>query len=217
MATIDAAARPDHNSLGKAAFVIGLIGLVLSFIPIIGFVSWLLAPLAVLFGLIALRRPPRALAVAGIITGAISLLVCISWLKATQSVGQEMNKDTFNKSGDTAATQNAPIMGATIGGLAKEMDANKIAAGQKYGGHRLRFTGERINDFAGDSNKPEINFEGLREEYIVHLVSATFAPIDAGKIGAMKKGQKIDFVCSEAKEALGGGYYLEGCSLTPTP
>lgn len=61
-----APAMPDHNSNGKGTFIVGLISPVLAFVPFIGFLSWLLGPLAILVRLIALRKPPRGLAIAGI-------------------------------------------------------------------------------------------------------------------------------------------------------
>lgn len=205
--------KPDRNALGKAAFIIGIIGLVLSFVPIIGFVAWLLAPLAILFGAIALRRPSRTLAIAGIVTGALALLVCISWVRGTQAVGEAMSADTFNNSGKAADNSRAPIKEASVKGLWQEMEDNKIAAGKKYGGHRLMFTDEAIQDFGGDATNPAISFEGKTDGFLVQLVTASFSAADGERIGALKKGQKVSFLCEDASESLGGGYSLAKCSL----
>jgi len=205
--------KPDHNSLGKAAFIVGLIALVLSFIPFIGFVSWLLAPLAILFGLIALRKPPRSLAIAGLFTGAIALWICIAWAGAAKSMGEAMNADTFNTTGEAADLSAAPIMDAKIRQLWQDIEDNKVAAGQKYGGHRLRFTDEKINDFGGDAANPAISFVGKEEDYLVHFVSASFRDADGKKIAAMKKGDAVSFVCTSVKETFGDGYSLSGCAL----
>lgn len=205
--------KPDHNSLGKAAFIVGLIGLVLSFIPIVGFVSWLLAPLAILFGLIALRRAPRSLAIAGIVTGGIALLICFSWLNATKVVGEAMNKDTFNTSGATVDNANAPIMSASVTGLWKDLEDNKVAAGRKYGGHRLAFKDEVIEDFGGDAANPSIAIVGKRDQFMIYSVNASFAGSDGEKIAAMKKGQKVSFTCRDIKEGFGDGYSLANCVL----
>lgn len=205
--------KPDHNALGKAAFIIGLIGLVLSFVPIIGFVSWLLAPLAIIFGLIALRRPSRSLAIAGIVTGAIALFVCISWVKGTQAVGEALSSDTFNTDGKAVDNSSAPIMAASVKALWSEIEENKIAAGKKYGGHRLAFTDEQIQDFGGTAASPSINFVGKEDDFLVHSVTASFSAADGEKIGALKKGQKVSFVCEQIGETLMGGYSLSNCSL----
>jgi hypothetical protein len=150
------AVRVDHNSLGKAAFIVGLIGLAMSFIPIVGFVSWLLAPLAIVFGVIALRRQPRSMAIAGVICGSVALLVCIAWFNATKAGIQGFNKDAFNNTGETIDNSNAPVIAASIKGLWNELKDNKVAAGRKYGGHRLAFASERIEDFGGDTANPTI-------------------------------------------------------------
>lgn len=205
--------KPDHNSLGKAAFIVGLIGLVLSFVPIIGFVSWLLAPLAILFGLIALRRPPRSFAVAGLVTGAIALFICFSWIKGTQSAVDAMNKDTFNKTGQVVDNASAPLIAASVTGLWKELEENKIAAGKKYGGKRLAFKDERIEDFGGDAANPTISIVGKRDEFITYSVNAAFPASDADKISAMKKDAKVSFICTDIRETFGEGYSLSGCSL----
>lgn len=207
-------AIPDHNSTGKGAFIVGLIGLILSFIPFIGFVAWLLGPLAIIMGLIALRKPPRGLAIAGIVTGGLALLICFWWIGLTKTVGESMNKDAFTPTGVATATADAPIMDATIGGIWTDMEANKIAAGTKYGGHRLRFTNVAIRDFEGDAKSPTLTFEGKREEYLIHMVSASFGEEDGSKIGGLKKGQKITFVCDTVKETFGDGYSLSGCKLS---
>lgn len=115
----------------------------MSFIPIIEVVSWLLCPIAILFGLIALRRPSKSLAIAGIVTGAVGLFICIQWIQGTKSVGDAMNADTFNTTGETKDLSKAPILDASISGLWKEIEDNKVAAGQKYGDHRLRFRTRR--------------------------------------------------------------------------
>lgn len=205
--------RPDRNSLGKAAFVIGLIALLMSFVPIIGFVSWLLAPLAIIFGLIALRRASKSLAIAGIICGAIALFICFSWLSATEEVGKALNSDTFNNSGESRDLTNAPIVDASISGLWDEMENNKIAAGQKYGGNRLRFTEETIGDFGGTTENPSLRFEASTDGYIVESVSASFDNEAGSSLATLSKGDKVSFVCTEVSEAIMGGYSLSGCKL----
>lgn len=205
--------KPDHNSLGKAAFIIGLIALALSFVPIVGFVAWLMAPLAILFGLIALRRSSRSLAIAGIITGACALLICLAWVKGMQEVGAAMNADAFNRTGNTVDNSSAPVVAASISGLWDEIEENKIAAGRKYGGRRLAFTNEVIHDFEGDAARPRINFRGKEEEFLVHLVSAAFSEADGERIAALRRGARVSFVCERIRETIGSGYSLSNCAL----
>lgn len=211
--TAELSVKPDHNSLGKGAFILGLAALILSFIPLIGLVSWLLGPLAVVLGGVALMKPRRSLAIAGIITGALALVVCFGWIGMTKSVGEAMNRDTFNSTGQAVVTADAPIMDATVAGVWDDMEANKVAAGQKYGGNRLRFTDEAIEDFIGDAAAPGLSFEGNRAEYLIYYVAASFAPADGAKIAQLTKGQKVTFVCGAIREGFGEGYNLSDCKL----
>ena len=205
--------RPDHNSLGKAAGIIGVIGLILSFVPLIGFVSWFLTPLAIIFGLIALRRVPRSWAIVGIITGVIGLFVCVSWIHAAKSAGQAMSADTFNTSGETRDNSQAPIIETTIKGLWRELEDNKIAAGKKYGGKRLAFSDEKISDFSGDVENPSAQIVGKTDQFMSYSVAVSFAKDDGAKLGVMKKGDKVSFVCTDIGESFGEGYSLKGCKL----
>lgn len=206
-------ARPDYNSLGKAGGIVGIIGLILSFVPFIGFVSWLLGPLAILFGLVALRKTPRSWAIVGLITGAITLIVCFSWLSATKSVGDAMSADTFNTSGVARDNTNAPEVAAAIKELWSEIEANKVAAGQKYGGKQLAFSNEKVANFTGDANNPGLQFVGNKDAYMEYYVSASFDKADGSKISEMSKGQAVSFVCTNISETFSEGYSLSDCTL----
>jgi hypothetical protein len=74
-------ARPS-NGLGTAAMVIGIIALILSFIPILGLLSWILAPLAFILGFIAVLKPgaPKGGAITGLITSGFAFLICLAWV-----------------------------------------------------------------------------------------------------------------------------------------
>ena len=163
MATASTDVRPDRNSLGKASFIVGLIALIMSFVPIIGFVSWLLAPLAIIFGLIAVFRPSKSLAIAGIITGIIALFICFSWINATKSVGEAMSSDTFNKTGEAVDLSTAPIIDATIKGVIgkneeylshlvnvsfSQADGKKLSTYKK--GAKVSFVCQTIKENIGD-------------------------------------------------------------------
>ena len=72
----------ESNGFGTAAMVCGIVGLVLSIIPILGLVSWALAPLAIIFGFIGLSKKgmPRGQAIAGVATGSVAMVICLLWL-----------------------------------------------------------------------------------------------------------------------------------------
>ncbi len=71
----------ESNGLATGAMITGIIGLILSIIPAIGIISWVLSPLAVILGFVARRKPGgKKAAMTGIITGIIGTLICIAWV-----------------------------------------------------------------------------------------------------------------------------------------
>lgn len=81
--------RPaPQNGLGTAGFVLGLVGLLFSFIPLIGIIAWPLVLLGVVLSGIGLSRARSGratntgLTIAGIACSVLGLLVCISYAAA---------------------------------------------------------------------------------------------------------------------------------------
>ncbi|MHA6618557.1 hypothetical protein [Pseudonocardia sp. DLS-67] len=74
---------PPQNGFGTAAFVLGLLGLLFSFIPLIGIIAWPLVLLGLIFGAIGLSRARdnratnKGLAVAGLVCALVGLGICI--------------------------------------------------------------------------------------------------------------------------------------------
>lgn len=67
----------QKSGLAQASMVMGIIALVLSFIPVVGFMAYPLGILALIFGIVAMKKKPSnsGQAIAGIITGIIGLIV----------------------------------------------------------------------------------------------------------------------------------------------
>lgn len=87
----------DSNGMALAAMIIGLVAVLLALIPIIGFISWILAPLAIVFGIIGKNKPSGGgFAWTGIISGGVALLICVAWLMlwwGIVSLGEEVTRD----------------------------------------------------------------------------------------------------------------------------
>jgi hypothetical protein len=94
--------QQPRNGLGTAGFVLGLIGLLFSPIPLVGVVAWPLVILGLIFSLIGFSRgrhgraTNKGLALAGAIVSVIGLLICILWVvafgKAASDVSKEANQ-----------------------------------------------------------------------------------------------------------------------------
>ncbi|MGH3761817.1 DUF4190 domain-containing protein [Actinophytocola sp.] len=73
------------NGMAIASMVLGIVGLVFSFVPIIGVIAWPLVILGVVFGGIALNQAnrvpgsPTGMAIAGLTCSIIGLVICFIW------------------------------------------------------------------------------------------------------------------------------------------
>jgi hypothetical protein len=85
------------KGMAIAAMVLGIVGLVLAFIPVVGVVSFVLGPLAVILGIIAfVKRRGRGQAIAGIVTGAIAFVVAIVGLVLTGALFSAIDEEMQN-------------------------------------------------------------------------------------------------------------------------
>ena len=74
-------APPPSNGLAIASLVVGIVALLLAFIPFVGMLSWILAPAGLIMGLMSMNKPTgRGLAIGGVVTSGIALLLCILWV-----------------------------------------------------------------------------------------------------------------------------------------
>lgn len=75
--------QAPSNGLGTTALVLGVLAILLAFVPILGFVSYPLAILGIVFGLVGLRRVSRhvatnrGVALAGLITSVLGFVLVI--------------------------------------------------------------------------------------------------------------------------------------------
>jgi Domain of unknown function (DUF4352) len=102
---------PPQNGFGTAAFVLGLIGLLFSFIPIIGVIAWPLVLLALIFSAIGLSRSRagratnKGLTIAGLVCAVLGLGICVVYAAAfSAAVSSAPSTNAAPAQGDSAAT-----------------------------------------------------------------------------------------------------------------
>ncbi|AXB48229.1 hypothetical protein A4R43_02630 [Amycolatopsis albispora] len=124
-----------RNGLGTAGFVLGLVGLIFAFIPLIGIVAWPLTILGLIFGVIGLQRANRGqstnkgMAIAAIALSAIGLVICIIW---TAAFGKAVN-DTAN----SLPTPAAPPVVADTAAAPEAAPANAAPAEAESAKHTI--------------------------------------------------------------------------------
>ena len=100
------------QSMGIAALVLGIIAAPLAFIPCTAFIAWVPAGLAVILGAVGLSQAKKGngktgLPIAGLVIGAVSLIIVICWLvvfaEAVSEVSDVLKQDsTFMQGLDSA-------------------------------------------------------------------------------------------------------------------
>ena len=80
--------QAQSNGMGTAGFVCGLIGLIFSFIPLIGVIAWPLVIIGIVLSAVGMnyanqgRASNKGLATAGLVVSVIGLAICIIWIAA---------------------------------------------------------------------------------------------------------------------------------------
>jgi uncharacterized protein DUF4352 len=126
--------RPPQNGLGTAGFVLGLIGLLFSFIPVIGVIAWPLVLIGLVLAGIGLSRARRGratnkgLAIAGLVCASLGLLMCVLYTAA------------FSSAVATAPTA-PPLAAPTVPGIATAEQSTDSSATAPVAG-----VGEQVQD-----------------------------------------------------------------------
>ncbi|MCH7231045.1 DUF4190 domain-containing protein [Glycomyces sp. L485] len=99
--TPDPASEPvpqRTNGHAVTALVLGILALVLAFIPLVNVVSFVLGPLAIIFGIVGLvagrrRGTGKGMSIAGIVMGALALVIGIVMYVLVFNVASEACED----------------------------------------------------------------------------------------------------------------------------
>lgn len=74
--------RHNSNGMGTAGFVLALLSLLLAWVPVLGWILWLLG---VVFSLIGLFKSPRGLAIVGMV---LSMIVLGAYMLFAEALSQ---------------------------------------------------------------------------------------------------------------------------------
>ena len=184
-----------------ASIVLGIIGICLSFIPIINNVSFILGVLSVIFAIVSLvKKSGKAKAIVGLILGILSIVITLSlqnsWSKSLDDVG----KDLDNMTGDNTEEILKKDVDVNIGKLNVTTDeygysdselvvtvTNKSKEKKSFTIHieAVDNTGKRIDDdyvYANDLNSGQTQdfkiFTLVSSEKLEQMKSAEFKIID---------------------------------------
>jgi hypothetical protein len=92
-------AQKPSNGLGLTGFVVGLVGLVISFIPLVGVVAWPLVILGIIFSAIGIskavkgRATNKGLAITGLVVSIVGLAATILWTAVIKTANDEITEE----------------------------------------------------------------------------------------------------------------------------
>ncbi|HEY2195778.1 MAG TPA: DUF4190 domain-containing protein [Actinomycetospora sp.] len=107
--------RPTNNA-ATTGFVLALIAAVVACIPLLGTLSWILAPIGIVFAAVGLYRATpsrggvgRTMAIWGVVLGVLALIICSVYVTAIAKSARSASSPTSSSSGYSAPyTYTAP-------------------------------------------------------------------------------------------------------------
>ena len=72
--------QTESNGIGTAGFVLALIAIFLGWVPVLGWIIWLLG---LIFSAVGLTRQPKGLAIAGLVISLVGIVMLIAVFGAT--------------------------------------------------------------------------------------------------------------------------------------
>ncbi|GAA1216421.1 DUF4190 domain-containing protein [Prauserella alba] len=119
-------AREARNGLGITGFVLGLVGLLFSWIPFIGVIAWPLVVLGLIFSILGLLRVKnlkatnKGMSIAGLVVSVLGLGVAIVMLivtsQAVNEVTEEANREVTVQYEVTGDASGVEVVYSTFGG-----------------------------------------------------------------------------------------------------
>ena len=108
----------NSSGLATAGMVLGIIGVVLSFIPIINNIAFFIGILALIFGIIGIvKKAGKGKAIAGIVLGILSIVITLAMQSAVSDAIDETSKELDKITGNSTEEVLKTEVNVTLGDL----------------------------------------------------------------------------------------------------
>jgi hypothetical protein len=151
---------PDKNEggnktgLSTAGLILGIIAIVLSFIPIINNLAFVLAILALVFGIIGVVKKHGGKAITAVILAVLSIIITLAVQKAASEVFQKAVEESFGSS-STNQDGSASIFADSAG---LELEGEPVL---DTSGMFAKVKGVVVNNSDVVYNSPSISFDAV--------------------------------------------------------
>lgn len=93
-------AETKKSGLATAGLILGIIGICTSFIPIVNNISFILGVLAIIFGLLTIKKAGKGKVITAIILGILSIVITLNAQKAVSDSLDALSEDLDTASGE---------------------------------------------------------------------------------------------------------------------
>lgn len=115
--------KVEKSGLATAGFVLGIIGVVLSFIPIINNAAFVLGVLSLIFGIVSLiKKAGKGKAIVATILGILSIVITLMMQSAASNAIDEAGKELDKMTGDSTEEVLKKDINVTLGDFVATTD-----------------------------------------------------------------------------------------------
>lgn len=192
----------NKSGFAVAALVLGIVGIVFSFIPIINNGAFVLGVLAAIFGIISLaKKASKGKAIAGLVLGILAIVITLVMQSAFSSALDDTSKKLDKATGNSTNEVLKKEVNVTLGTFEAKKDEYGIVStklpitvknitDKKHSysihieavdanGKRIADDYVNVNDLGGNQSQDFKAFEAVEEEKVESLKKAQFKIIEA--------------------------------------
>ena len=189
--------KVNKSGFAIAALVLGIIGIVFSFIPIINNAAFILGILAAIFAIISLvKKASKGKAIASLVLGILAIVITLVMQSAFSSALDDTSKKLDKAAGNSTNEVLKKEVNVTLGTFEANKDdsgivSTKLPVTDKKHSYNIHIeavdaNGKRIaddyvaaNDLGGNQSQDFKAFEFVEEEKVESLKQAKFKIIEA--------------------------------------
>ena len=185
--------KKNSSGLATAGMVLGIIGVVLSFIPIINNIAFFIGILALIFGIIGIvKKAGKGKAIAGIVLGILSIAITLAMQSAVSDSIDETSKELDKITGNSTEEVLKTEVNVTLGDLQISKDEYGLTDSKMV--VKVKNITDKKKSYSLHIEAVDANGNRIHEDYVyANDLSAgqtqnfeIFTYIEDSKIDAMK-------------------------------
>ena len=185
--------KKNSSGLAAAGMVLGIIGVVLSFIPIINNIAFFIGILALIFGIIGIvKKAGKGKAIAGIVLGILSIAITLAMQSAVSDSIDETSKELDKITGNSTEEVLKTEVNVTLGDLQISKDEYGLTDSKMV--VKVKNITDKKKSYSLHIEAVDANGNRIHEDYVyANDLSAgqtqnfeIFTYIEDSKIDAMK-------------------------------